>query len=215
MFQTVEYRWRTKEPKRRTAGWANVKKIQRNLRLVNVEKGKESCFIICSYKSVFTLPFFPPQHKISTSIWPGMNVSPIISVSAIVLVKKNSWTVMLLERNSIPVIWFVLEKFTYHWFFVGWSDTWLMRSLTQYLCQYTLLCCAVYVVFQQWIENCSETQPQLSQKVMSVPQWCPPCSRLCLRKNHNTFVVTDNKEEDPSDYALCVHSACRLSISSL
>ena len=81
-------------------------------------------------------------------------------------------------------------------------------------CQYTLFCCAVSVVFQQLIENCFKIQPQPSQKVMSVPE--------CPWKNHNTFVVTDNKEEDSSDYALCsffflyrVHSARRLSIPSL
>ena len=62
-------------------------------------------------------------------------------------------------------------------------------------CQYTLFCCAVSVVFQQLIENCFKIQPQPSQKVMSVPE--------CPWKNHNTFVGTDNKEEDSSDYALC------------
>ena len=146
---------------------------------------------------MLTLRFFPPQHKISTSIWPGVNVSPIISVSAIVLVKKllncdatckefDTCNFICLGEIQIPlVLW---NEVTYGWW--GLCHSICVSRL------YFAVPCSCFSMASSWLK----TTPKFSRS--QAKKWCQSVPE-CTWKNHNSFVVTHNKEEDPSDYALC------------
>lgn len=105
---------------------------------------------------------------------------------------------MLLVRNSIPVIWFVLAKFRYHWLL--WNEvTHGWWGLCHSICVsrlYFAVPCSCFSMASSWLK----TAPKFSRS--QAKKWCQSVPE-CTWKNHNSFVVTHNKEEDPSDYALC------------